>query len=66
MDEVRLIELELRATEQQALLEDLSSVLHEQQREIALLQAEVRALRSRLEVTESRVPLPPAEKPPHY
>jgi uncharacterized coiled-coil protein SlyX len=62
----RLIELELRATEQQALLEDLSSVLHEQGREIAALQAELTSLRGRLEQTESRQPQPTGEKPPHY
>ena len=65
MDEQRLNELELRFTEQQALLEDLSGVLHEQQREIARLQAELRVLRGRLEQTESRLPQPGQEKPPH-
>lgn len=64
--EERLIELELRFTAQQGLLDDLSGVLHQQQREIAALQGELRALRSRLEATESRLPQPAAEKPPHY
>ena len=66
MSETRLTALELRFTEQQALLEDLSQVLHQQQREIGLLQAEVRSLQARLEQTESQQQLPPAEKPPHF
>lgn len=63
MDDERLIALELRSAEQQALLDDLSGVLHRQQQELDALRAEVRALRSRLEDTAS---IGPAEKPPHF
>ena len=61
--EERLIELELRSSEQQRLLEDLSSVLHAQQQELDKLRAEVKSLRARLEDTPE---IGPAEKPPHF
>lgn len=61
--EERLIELEVRSSEQQRLLEDLSAVLHAQQQELDKLRLEVAALRSRV-VDEPSVG--PAEKPPHF
>ena len=61
--EERLIQLELRSSEQQRLLEDLSSVLHSQQQELDKLRAEVAALRSRIEYEPA---IGPAEKPPHF
>jgi len=64
--EARLIDLELKFTEQQALLEDLSGVLHAQDKEISMLRAEVVRLQGRLGVIEERVPQAAAEKPPHY
>jgi SlyX protein len=62
----RVVELELKFTEQQALLEDLSGVVHQQDKEISLLRAELLRLRGRLGAVEERVPLAAAEKPPHY
>jgi SlyX protein len=64
--EERVVGLELKFTEQQALLEDLSGVVHEQQREIAMLRAEIERLKGRLGAVEERVPQAAAEKPPHY
>jgi SlyX protein len=64
--EDRVVELELKFTEQQALLEDLSGVVHTQDKELALLRAEVIRLQGRLGAVEERVPLAAAEKPPHY
>ena len=64
--EARLIDLELKFTEQQALLEDLSGVLHAQDKEISLLRAEVVRLQGRLGLIEEREPQAAAEKPPHY
>jgi SlyX protein len=64
--EERLVALEIRLTQQQALLDDLSGVLHEQQRELELLRLLVQRLVRRLDTVEERVPQAPSEKPPHY
>jgi SlyX protein len=64
--EERLVGLELKFTEQQALLEDLSGVVHAQQKELAVLRAEVERLKGRLGEVEEREPQAAAEKPPHY
>ncbi len=61
--EERLIELELRSSEQERLLEDLSSVLHAQQQELDQLRAQVAALRSGVDDSPS---IGPAERPPHF
>jgi len=66
MIEDRIVALEMHAAQQEALLEDLSGVLHEQQRELHALREELRRLTGRLEQTESRQPAPRADKPPHY
>ncbi len=65
MDE-RLIELELRYTEQQRLLQELSEVLFSQQRELSVLRAEVNALKGRLAAAEDLPTIGAAEKPPHF
>ena len=64
--EERLIELEVKFTEQQALLEDLSGVVHEQQKELASLRNELVRLGRRLGSVEENTPTPAGEKPPHY
>jgi SlyX protein len=64
--EERLVELELRSAEQQRLLEELSAVLHSQQRELDSLRAEVASLRKRLAGFEELPTIGPAEKPPHF
>jgi SlyX protein len=64
MDE-RVKELELRLTEQQGLLQDLSEVLYRQQQEIDLLRAVVEAVQKRLAAVEEQPTVGP-EKPPHY
>ena len=61
--EERIIELELRSSEQQRLQEELSAVLYTQQQELDRLRAEVAALRSRVDDSHS---VGPAEKPPHF
>ena len=66
MNDERIVALEMHAAQQEALLEDLSSVLHQQQREIQTLQEEVRRLMGRVDQAESRVSTPRPEKPPHY
>ncbi|PTL74907.1 hypothetical protein DAT35_57845, partial [Vitiosangium sp. GDMCC 1.1324] len=43
-NELRIVELELRYMQQQELLQELSEVLYEQQRELSALRAEVEAL----------------------
>lgn len=67
MDDKRLTELETRYTYLERLVDDLSNVVHEQQRLIE-------ALSSRLKQMENLVEeglgegddRPPQEKPPHY
>lgn len=64
MNEDRLTELEMRYTLQQELLQQLSDVVHQHEREIDRLRREVEQLRGR--VADGGVPLDPDEKPPHY
>ncbi len=66
MNEDRIVALEMHAAQQEALLDDLSGVLHEQQRELHALREELRRLTGRLEQNESRQAAPSADKPPHY
>jgi SlyX protein len=62
--EQRLIELEIRYTHQERMLEELSEVLVAQGREIDRLREELRVLRSRVDAG----PDEPGEEgpPPHY
>ena len=62
VNDERLIELELRYTEQQALLQELSDVVYRQQRELDALRAELLSLRASQPTEEPG----PVEKPPHY
>jgi SlyX protein len=62
-DEQRLVDLELKFMHQDRLLEELSSVLAAQQKELTRLGSEVAVLRERLRAAESAVP---NEPPPHY
>ncbi len=64
--EDRLVELELRFTEQHALLEELSGVVWQQQRQIDALRAEVDAVKKRVAAVEELPTIGAAEKPPHY
>ncbi|MCI0570130.1 MAG: SlyX family protein [Myxococcaceae bacterium] len=64
--ERRLVELELRYTEQQAFIEELSGVLYEQQRLLETLEAEVKLLRRKLEGEPGVTEAGPVERPPHY
>ena len=63
--EARIVELELRSMQQEAFLQELSSVLAEQQRAVDRLLAEVDLLRSKVQepgvVDASR-----NDRPPHY
>ena len=64
--EERLTELELKYTEQQSLLQELSDVLYRQQREIDALKSQVGRLEKRLAAAEDLPTIGAAEKPPHY
>jgi SlyX protein len=64
--EERIIELELRFTEQQALLGELSDVLYAQGKALERLEAEVAGLRERLAAEPGLVDATVAEPPPHY
>jgi len=61
-----LNELELRYTEQQSLLQELSDVLYRQQREIDGLTGEVARLKAKIAQFGDAANVGPAEKPPHY
>jgi SlyX protein len=66
--ERRLVELETKASYQEAALLDMSGMIAEQNARIDKLEATVRALRDRLKELsgEGRSPLPENERPPHY
>ena len=65
--EERIIQLEERYTHQQALLQDLSDVVFEQQKAIDQLKAEVTYLKQRLQAFEpGLVDANANERPPHY
>jgi SlyX protein len=59
----RIVELELRFMHQQALLEELSSVLFAQQTTIDRLDGRVKDLERRIADLGEPIPI---EKPPHY
>jgi len=65
-DNARLTELEIRFTQQQELLQELSGVLYAQQRELDLLRLEVSALKKKLEGDPGLVDARQQERPPHY
>lgn len=64
--EARMTELEIRYTEQQKLVQDLSDVVYAQQRSIDLLEAQLAVLKSKLEAEPGLVDSTVQEKPPHY
>ena len=66
MDE-RITELELRFTEQERLLQELSGVLFSQQREMDALRAQVARLEKKLQAEPGLVdPSGDKDPPPHY
>jgi uncharacterized coiled-coil protein SlyX len=67
VDEQRLTEVETRYSYLERLVDDLSRVLHEQQRTIDSLSSRVKRLETLLaEATEQSDDCLPHEKPPHY
>ena len=64
--EERLIELEIRYTEQSALLEELSSELYKANEVIDELKLRIKRLEKTSLDLLNRQELPPNEKPPHY
>lgn len=63
----RLTELETRYTYLERVVNDLSEVLHEQQRTIETLTGRVRQLQTVVtEAIQQSDDRPPQEKPPHY
>ncbi len=63
--EDRIVELEIRFTEQQQMLQELSEVVYSQQRAIDALTAELRLLRQKIP-EPGIVDAAEREKPPHY
>ncbi|MBN8230058.1 SlyX family protein [Corallococcus macrosporus] len=66
MEDKRLIELEIRYTQQQELLQELSDVLYQQGRVIDALQAELERLKRKLDAEPGLVDARQQERPPHY
>jgi SlyX protein len=64
--EHRIIELELKAAEQQQQLDELSHVVYQQQKEIDALKAVLQSLAKKVQVDPNAIDDKPAEKPPHY
>jgi uncharacterized coiled-coil protein SlyX len=65
--EARLIELEIRYTQQQEELATMSGVLHAQQQELDALRRDLEFLRKRSAASEpGQVDASVQEKPPHY
>ena len=62
----RLTELEIRFTEQQRLLQELSDVVYAQQRTIYFREAQLQVFRKKLEAEPGLVDAGQQEKPPHY
>jgi SlyX protein len=65
MDEQRLIELEMKISHQDALLEELNEVVTKQQETIDLLEAKVKSLLQRFQDSAEETAAH-NEKPPHY
>jgi len=67
VDDIRLTEVEVRYTYLERLVEDLSQVLHDQQRLIDSLSTRVERIESLVADAMSQSDeRPPHEKPPHY
>jgi SlyX protein len=64
--EHRIIELELKAAEQQQQLDDLSHVVYQQQKELDALKATLQVLARKSNVDPNAIDDKPADKPPHY
>jgi len=64
--EPRIVELEIRFTEQQAMLQQLSDVVYAQQRTIDKLRADLERLAKKLAGEPGLVDAHADEKPPHY
>jgi len=65
-DEARITELELKYTEQSALLQELSDVVYRQQQQLETLVAQVRELHKKLQAEPGLVDAQDRERPPHY
>jgi SlyX protein len=66
--EARIVDLETKASFQEAALQDMSGVIAAQSARIERLETTVRALRDKLKdfSGEGQLPLPENERPPHY
>ena len=66
--ERRLVELETKASFQEATIMDLNKAVIDQGARIEKLEATVRSLRERIKETsgDGQPPLPENERPPHY
>ncbi|MEX0582887.1 MAG: SlyX family protein [Sneathiella sp.] len=67
MDEKRLIDLELKFTEQEQTISELSDMVNRQWQEIERLKRKLVSTHDRILSLEDTLPASPdAEKPPHY
>ena len=61
-DEARLIDLEIRYTHQESVVQDLSDIVRSQQEELSRLKSEVKRMTEIIEGMNA----PNHERPPHY
>jgi len=67
MNDERIVDIEIKLTRQEDLLETLNRTVYEQQRQIDELEALCSALARRVrELTEASQQNPVNERPPHY
>ncbi|NNB89172.1 SlyX family protein [Corallococcus exiguus] len=66
MEDKRLVELEIRYTQQQELLQELNDVLYQQGRVIDALRVELDQLKRKLDAEPGLVDARQQERPPHY
>ncbi|MHB8874092.1 MAG: SlyX family protein [Myxococcaceae bacterium] len=64
--EERIVELEIRFTEQQATLQELSEVLIAHQKDMDVLKSKVALLEQKLQAEPGLVDASDRERPPHY
>jgi SlyX protein len=62
----RLEKLEILASEQERMIEDLNGTITGQWREIEALRRQLAKLDDELREVEAGLPAPPNQKPPHY
>ena len=67
MEEKRFVDLEIKMSHHEQMLEDLSQVIFRQQKQIDALETKFSALNERIKAGKDELEIGPAnDKPPHY